>query len=59
MRQLRRLHKAIVFPASAGVILQACFYGYIAMCFPRIRGGDPALDDLVVVCDRFSPHPRG
>ena len=48
-----------LFPACAGVILQAVGAADGADTFPRMRGGDPVPgSDLGHTID-FSPHARG
>ena len=55
-------YKAIneaVFPASAGVILKEAENPVAIYSFPRIRGGDPRVNNILSVTEKFSPHPRG
>ena len=49
----------MVFPASAGVILNFYAEFVASFGFPRIRGGDPMLSMICGSASMFSPHPRG
>ena len=48
-----------LFPAYAGVILEAGSAFDHGATFPRIRGGDPDLRRAVQHDEPFSPHTRG
>ena len=48
-----------LFPAYAGVIPRRRRRAKRKAPFPRIRGGDPSLNDLHERREYFSPHTRG
>ena len=48
-----------LFPAYAGVILVVCIVPEIECSFPRIRGGDPHIENSAAMNFNFSPHTRG
>ena len=48
-----------LFPAYAGVIPMQSMYDYGNNTFPRIRGGDPAMQTINTAKEYFSPHTRG
>ena len=48
-----------LFPACAGVILQAACAAAICAAFPRMRGGDPVGVENMETGEFFSPHARG
>ena len=48
-----------LFPAYAGVIPAATINELRQASFPRIRGGDPAMQTINTAKEYFSPHTRG
>ena len=48
-----------LFPAYAGVIPGSCGATSRPKPFPRIRGGDPKLEDYMEKKSAFFPHARG
>ena len=48
-----------LFPACAGVILIMDISFISEYTFPRMRGGDPAINEVVNGDTDFSPHARG
>ena len=48
-----------VFPAPAGVILNAIVHAISSIGFPRTCGGDPKHYAMQFSLQRFSPHLRG
>lgn len=50
---------ALLFPAYAGVIPVFRLCPIVARTFPRLRGGDPYIDDLLTDLQTFSPPCGG
>ena len=48
-----------LFPAYAGVIPDDADVTYKFEPFPRIRGGDPHIENAAAMNFNFSPHTRG
>ncbi len=48
-----------LFPAYAGVIPIRTEIRFMLETFPRIRGGDPKIANLINWVKNFSPHTRG
>ena len=48
-----------LFPAYAGVILYPDIQKFLKRPFPRIRGGDPHIEQNAAMNYNFSPHTRG
>ena len=48
-----------LFPACAGVIPHAVISNPRISTFPRMRGGDPGRDFILLFENSFSPHARG
>ena len=48
-----------LFPAYAGVILGCPLFTRFFRTFPRIRGGDPSVQQAHRLVRSFSPHTRG
>ena len=58
---MKHMHiiNCLVFPAWAGVILTAMVLGFIALCVPRVGGGDPAHHQKQYLIKECSPRGRG